>query len=69
VSSTSHFSEAQKEKERDRLEIEQYGRMWIWEGYCDPKNRDHWLTAAEKLNHINTHVLEDIEDYILMKGY
>lgn len=31
--------------------------MWIWEGYFDPKQIDTWYAAAEKLNHINVHVI------------
>lgn len=31
--------------------------MWIWEEYFNPKNKDRWLAAAEKLRHINVHVL------------
>ena len=51
------------------MEIERYGRMWIWEGYFDPKQRDLWMQAAEKLRNINIHVREDIQDYILIKGF
>lgn len=43
--------------------------MWVWEGYFDPKHKEHWLQAAEKMRHINPHVLQDVEDYILLKGY
>ena len=43
--------------------------MWIWEGYFDPKQRDVWLNAAEKIRNINIHVREDIQDAILLKGY
>jgi len=45
------------EKENIKQEIEKYGRMWIWDGYFNPKNRERWLAAAEKLRHVNPHVL------------
>lgn len=69
TSNMSNMSEAQKEKEKERAEIEQYGRMWIWEGYFNPNNREKWIAAAEKLRNINSHVVQDIEDYILLEGY
>jgi hypothetical protein len=69
ISQASHLSEAQKEKEKERIEIETYGRMWIWDGYFNPNNKDKWLEAAEKLRNINPHVIQDIEDYILLEGY
>lgn len=62
------LSEAQIEKERERQEILNYGRYWVWEGYFNPKNRDRWVAAAEKLKHINPHVIQDIEDYLLLEG-
>jgi hypothetical protein len=40
--------------------------MWIWEGYFSEERREAWMTAAEKLRRINPHVLQDIEDYILL---
>jgi hypothetical protein len=43
--------------------------MWIWEGYFNPNNKEKWLEAAEKLRNINPHVIQDIEDYILLEGY
>jgi hypothetical protein len=43
--------------------------MWVWEGYFNTKNKDRWLAAAEKLRHINPHVIQDIEDYILIEGF
>ena len=57
TSSTSHFSESQKEKEKDKQEIERYGRMWIWEGYFNPAKREQWFAASEKLRKINPHVI------------
>lgn len=43
--------------------------MWIWEGYFNPNNRDKWLAAAEKLRRINPHVIQDMEDFILLDTY
>jgi hypothetical protein len=33
------------------------------------KRKEQWLAAAERLRHINDHVLEDIEDWILIQGF
>jgi len=46
ASSMSYMSDAQKEKERERIEIEHYGRMWIWDGYFNPNNKEKLLCAA-----------------------
>jgi hypothetical protein len=43
--------------------------MWIWEGYFSEERREAWIAAAEKLRRINPHVLQDIEDYILLQGF
>lgn len=63
------LSEMQKIHEAERIEIEKYGRYWVWEGYFSEKLKDKWLETAESLKHINEHVLQDIEDYILLKGF
>lgn len=46
-------------------------RTWIWESYFaeTDENKQAWLAGAEALRHINVQVLEDIEDYILLKGF
>jgi hypothetical protein len=46
-----------------------YGRFWIWEGYFNEKNKEKWLECAEALKHVNDHVLQDIEDFIILKGF
>jgi len=46
-----------------------YGRFWIWEGYYNEQNNDKWLATAEALKHINDHVLQDIEDSILLEAF
>lgn len=63
------LSEMQKIHEAERKEREIYGRFWIWEGYFNEKLKEKWLETAEQLKHINPHILQDIEDYILLKGF
>ena len=46
-----------------------YGRMWIWTGFFNEKNNQKWLDTAEGLKHINDHVLQDIEDAIILEGF
>ena len=41
----------------------------MWDGYFNDKNKQQWLDTAEKLKHINDHVLQDIEDFILLKTF
>ena len=43
--------------------------MFIWEGYYHPGKTEVWLGAFEKLRHINTHVVEDIEDYLMLETF
>lgn len=69
VTQTSMQSELQAERERERIEIENYGRMWIWDGYYSPNRKEQWLQAIEKLGHVNDHVMQDIEDYIILQGF
>lgn len=60
---------AAQEKELERQEIKKYGRMLIWEGYTHPSKTETWIGASEKLRHINSHVIQDIEDYIMLDGF
>ena len=63
------LSEAQKQAALDKKEREEYGRYWVWEGYFNEKNKDQWLETVEMLKNINDHVLQDIEDAILLEGF
>lgn len=63
------LSEAQKQAAIDKAEREQYGRYWVWEGYFNEKNKDIWLETVEMLKNINDHVLQDIEDAIMLEGF
>ena len=54
---------------KDEEERKLYGRKWIWEGYFSEKNIDKWLETADELKRINEHVLEDVEDAILLETF
>ena len=43
--------------------------MWIWEGYISEKTKGVWMKCAESLKHINPHVLEDLQDWIVIQGF
>jgi hypothetical protein len=43
--------------------------MFIWEGYHHPGKVEQWIVASEKLRHINSHVIQDIEDYIMLAAF
>jgi hypothetical protein len=43
--------------------------MWIWEGLYNEKYKDVWLQTADMLAEVNPHVLQDMEDAILLKGF
>ena len=44
-----------------------FGRYWIWDNYFTVEKRDYWQSSAQLFRHINVHVLQDMNDYILMK--
>jgi hypothetical protein len=62
-------SEAQIAAEHEEKERKKYGRFWMWEGYFSDKNKEKWLQCAEALKHINDHVIQDIEDHILLEAF
>ncbi len=43
--------------------------MLIWEGYFHPSKTEQWISASEKLRHINAHVIQDIEDFIMLEAF
>jgi hypothetical protein len=43
--------------------------MMIWEGYFHPSKSEQWIQASEKLRHINAHVIQDIEDFIMLEAF
>lgn len=62
----SEMQLAQEEADRQRAI---YGRYWVWEGYYNDRNSETWLATVEMLKHVNNHVLQDIEDWILLQGF
>lgn len=56
---------AAEAEKKDRME---WGRTWVWEGYYNPKEKDTWIQTVEALKHVNKHVCQDIEDFIMLKG-
>ena len=46
-----------EEEEMKRKELQKYGRMLMWEEYYHLSKTENWITAFEKLKHINTHVI------------
>ena len=62
-------TEAQLQAEMEEKERKEYGRFWVWEGYFSEKNKEKWLQCAEDLKHINDHVIQDIEDSILLEAF
>lgn len=69
LQSQTSFDPRAEEEELKRKELQKYGRMLIWEEYYHPSKIDTWLSGFEKLRHINTHVIQDMEDYIMLEGF
>jgi molybdopterin-guanine dinucleotide biosynthesis protein len=62
-------NEEKNEKEKAAAEMAKYGRQWIWDGYISENRKDNWMDIAEKMRHINKHVVEDIQDFIIVEGF
>lgn len=58
-----------KKAEQEAADKEMFGRYWIWNNYFSEEKRDLWQSSAQLLRHINKHVLEDMNDFILMKVF
>ncbi len=43
--------------------------MLIWESYFHPSKAEQWLSACDKMSRINDHVIQDIQDYIMLEAY
>ena len=41
----------------------------IWENYVDENMYDDWKETAKLIPTLNQHVLEDIEDYLILSGF
>lgn len=52
-------------------DIATYGRTWIWEDYHEDKEEINniWIAAAMEIARVNPQVLEDLEDWIILKGF
>lgn len=60
------LAEKKEEERKDRMK---YGRYWVWESYFSEKINQVWLDCADDLNNVNDQVLEDIQDYIMLKAF
>lgn len=63
--------ERQKQAALKAKDIATYGRTWIWEDYHEEKEEINqiWLDGTAGISRINTQVLEDIEDWIILRAY
>lgn len=64
-------AERAEREERERVEklIKKFGRKFVWEGYFNQEQEEKWVKASEMFKHINEHVQQDLEDYILLRGF
>ena len=53
----------------EKEDLERWGRYWTWENYFNEEAKGEWEEAAGRLLNINEHVLQDIEDVILLQGF
>lgn len=64
---------AEKEREKKRLKQEEedlkYGRYMLWEGIIPEEKFDRWVSGADKIDGLNIHVIEDMQDYIITEAY
>jgi len=64
---------AERIKEEKRVkqaeEDAKYGRYMLWEGIVPEQRYEEWKQAADKIDGINPHVIEDIQDYVILQSY
>jgi len=64
---------AEKRKQEKRLKQEEedlkYGRYMLWAGIIPEDKFDRWKSGADKIDGLNTHVIEDMQDYIITETY
>lgn len=64
---------AEKEREEKRLQREaedlKYGRYILWEEIIPESKYDRWISGADKIDGVNIHVIEDMQDYIITETY
>ena len=64
---------AEKLKEEKRLkqeaEDQKYGRYMLWAGIVPEQRYEEWKAAADKIDGVNPHVVEDIQDYIITQSF
>lgn len=63
------MTDAEKIRREEDKERKKYGRYWVFEGLFNEKNRDNWEALSDKLMKVNDHVLQDVEDHIILKGF
>lgn len=63
------WKEEQELKKKEQAELDAYGRQWIWQGYISENRKENWLETAETLRHINDHVIQDMQDYIMIEAF
>ena len=64
---------AAKLEEEKRLkqeaEDQKYGRYYLWEGVISEERYPLWKNAADKIDGVNPHLIEDIQDYIVTQSF
>jgi len=64
--------ELQKKEEKKKKQDEEdlkYGRYMIWEGIVHEQRYEEWKAAADKIDGLNPHIIEDIQDFIIKQSY
>jgi hypothetical protein len=65
---TEEEFEAERAKKLEE-EMEMFGRYWIWEEYYSEDKKGLYQAMAELFKHVNKHVIQDMQDSILMKVF
>ena len=63
--------ERRKVEAAKKADIARYGRTWLWEDYLEDTDvvRKIWMDGSDAISRINPHVLEDIEDILIMDAF
>ncbi len=56
-------------KKKQDEEDAKYGRYMIWEGIIHEQRYEEWRSAADKVDGLNPHVIEDIQDFVIKQSF
>eukprot|EP00826_Nyctotherus_ovalis_P058086 TRINITY_DN7963_c0_g1_i3.p2 TRINITY_DN7963_c0_g1~~TRINITY_DN7963_c0_g1_i3.p2 ORF type:complete len:247 (+),score=117.06 TRINITY_DN7963_c0_g1_i3:1209-1949(+) len=60
---------AEEKRLKQEAEDAKYGRYYLWEDLIPEQKYSLWKNVADKIDGVNPHLVEDIQDYIVTKSF